>query len=99
VRGAGYHGDPVRHRVDHQTVIETRDWLPRFADKPAVFPPGSGCRYCNVGYILVGPAIEAVTGTGYRGHVRSAVFGAAGMAGSGFYDRREAAPESGIGFR
>jgi CubicO group peptidase (beta-lactamase class C family) len=75
------------------SVIQTRDWLPQFVHKPAVFPPGHGCRYCNVGYILVGLAIEAVTGTGYRDHVRDAVFGRAGMAGSGFFDRREAAPD------
>jgi CubicO group peptidase (beta-lactamase class C family) len=72
------------------SVIQTRDWLPQFAHKPAVFPPGEGCRYCNVGYILVGLAIEAVTGTDYRDHVRGAVFGRAGMAASDFYDRREA---------
>ena len=75
------------------SVIETRDWLPQFMHKPAVFPPGAGCRYCNVGYILVGLAIEAVTGTSYRDHVRSAVFGRADMAGADFYDRREAAPD------
>ncbi len=75
------------------SVIQTRDWLPQFAGKPALFPPGTGCRYCNVGYILVGLAIEAVTGTSYRDHVRGAVFTRAGMAASGFYDRREAAPD------
>ena len=75
------------------SVIQTRDWLPQFAGKPALFPPGTGCRYCNVGYILVGLAIEAVTGTSYRDHVRGAVFSRAGMAASGFYDRREAAPD------
>jgi CubicO group peptidase (beta-lactamase class C family) len=74
------------------SVLQTRDWLPQFAHKPAVFRPGDGCRYCNVGYILVGLAIEAVTGTDYRDHVRGAVFGPAGMAASDFYDRREAAP-------
>jgi CubicO group peptidase (beta-lactamase class C family) len=58
-----------------------------------VFPPGHGCRYCNVGYILVGLAIEAVTGTGCRDHVRNAVFNRAGMAASGFFDRREAVPD------
>ena len=75
------------------SVIETRDWLPQFVHKPAVFPPGAGCRYCNVGYILAGLAIEAVTGTDYRDHVRGAVFGRAGMAASGFFDRREAVPD------
>jgi CubicO group peptidase (beta-lactamase class C family) len=75
------------------SVIQTRDWLPQFAHKPAVFPPGDGCRYCNVGYILVGLAIEAVTGVDYRDHVRGAVFGRADMAASDFYDRREAATD------
>jgi CubicO group peptidase (beta-lactamase class C family) len=74
-------------------VIQTRDWLPQFAHKPAVFPPGAGCRYCNVGYILAGLAIEAVTGSTYGDHVRAAVFGRADMTSSGFYDRREAAPD------
>jgi CubicO group peptidase (beta-lactamase class C family) len=75
------------------SVIQTRDWLPQFAHKPPLFDPGAGCRYCNVGYILVGLAIEAVTGTDYRDHVRGAVFDRAGMTASGFYDRREAAPD------
>jgi CubicO group peptidase (beta-lactamase class C family) len=75
------------------SVIQTRDYLPQFVHKPAVFPPGAGCRYCNVGYILVGLAIESVTGTDYRDHVRNAVFDRAGMTASGFYDRREAVPD------
>jgi CubicO group peptidase (beta-lactamase class C family) len=72
------------------TVIQTRDFLPGFADKPARFAPGEHCRYCNAGYILVGLAIETVTGTSYRDHIRRAVFARAGMARSGFYDRRDA---------
>jgi CubicO group peptidase (beta-lactamase class C family) len=75
------------------SVIQTRDWLPQFVHKPAVFPPGRGCRYCNVGYDLVGLAIEAVTRTSYRDYVRNAVFGRAGMNASGFVDRREAVPD------
>ena len=75
------------------SVIQTRDFLPQFAFKPPVFAPGAGCRYCNVGYILVGLAIEAVTGSSYRDHVCSAVFARAGLAASGFFDRREAVPD------
>ncbi len=29
------------------SVLETADFLPQFAYKPANFPPGQGCRYCN----------------------------------------------------
>ena len=73
--------------------METRDLLPHFAYKPPVFPPGAGCRYCNVGYVLVGLAIEAVTGVGYRSRVQSSVFGPAGRNASGFFDRRDAEPD------
>jgi CubicO group peptidase (beta-lactamase class C family) len=75
------------------SVVETRDFLPQFAHKPPVFAPGTGCRYCNVGYVLAGLAVEAVTGSGFREHVGRAVFARAGMAASGFFDRREAAPD------
>ena len=41
----------------------------------------------------MGSAIEAVTGTSYRDHIRRAVLVRAGMDRSGFYDRREAEPD------
>ncbi|WP_409463999.1 serine hydrolase domain-containing protein [Amycolatopsis sp. GA6-003] len=75
------------------SVTRTRDHLPNFAAKPPNFPPGEGCRYCNAGYVLVGLAIEEITGTAYRDHVRHAVFARAGMTASDFFDRREAAPD------
>ncbi|GAA4547131.1 serine hydrolase domain-containing protein [Amycolatopsis samaneae] len=75
------------------SVTRTRDHLPNFAYKKPMFAPGTGCRYCNAGYLLVGMAIEEVTGTGYRDHVREAVFARAGMADSDFFDRRDPAPD------
>ena len=74
------------------SIIETRDFLPQFAHKEPLAPPGVDCRYCNVGYVLAGLAIEKVTGMSYREYVFDYVFGPAGMADSGFYDRRDAAP-------
>ena len=75
------------------SVLASRDFLPLYAYKPALSAPGENCRYCNVGFNLVGLAIEAITGTPYREHVLSAVFGPAGMASSGFFDRRDAVPD------
>lgn len=74
------------------SVLRTRDHLPDFAHKPPNFRPGEGCRYCNAGYLLVGLAIEEITGTDYRDHVRSEVFARAGMDSSDFFDRRDPAP-------
>lgn len=73
-------------------VIETKDFLPQFAHKLALAEPGVQCRYCNVGYILAGLALERVTGMPYRQYIFDEVFTKAGMNDSGFYDRRDAAP-------
>ena len=72
------------------SIIETADFLPQFVRKAPRAAPGVGCRYCNVGYILAGLAIERVTGRPYRSYVVSEVFGRAAMKGAGFFDRRDA---------
>jgi CubicO group peptidase (beta-lactamase class C family) len=74
------------------SVIETADFLPQFVHKPPLAEPGVDCRYCNVGYILAGLALEKVTGMPYRQYVFDEVFTRSGMNDSGFYDRRDAAP-------
>jgi CubicO group peptidase (beta-lactamase class C family) len=66
-------------------VIETVDFLPQFAYKPANFPPGQGCRYCNCSYVLLGLLIEKVSGLSYRDYVRQNVFAPAGMIHSDFF--------------
>ncbi|MFC3452025.1 serine hydrolase domain-containing protein [Amycolatopsis speibonae] len=75
------------------SVVDTRDHLPNFAYRAANFAPGEGCRYCNSGYILAGLVIEEITGTPYRDHVRETVLDRAGMADSGFFDRRDPQPK------
>jgi CubicO group peptidase (beta-lactamase class C family) len=67
------------------SVIETADYLPQFLGKPANFLPGEGCRYCNVGYVLLGLMIERATGSTYRSYVSEHIFAAAGMNRSGFF--------------
>lgn len=74
------------------SIIETKDFLPQFVHKEPLAEPGTVCRYCNVGYVLAGLAIEKVTGMPYRQYVFDEVFAKAGMLDSGFYDRRDAAP-------
>lgn len=73
-------------------VTETIDFLPQFAHKEPRVSPDTDCRYCNVGYILAGLAVETVSGQSYRDYVREHVFTVAGMADSDFFDRRDAAP-------
>ena len=48
------------------SVGETADYLPQFVGKPPNFAPGEGCRYCNVGYVLLGLMIERATASTCR---------------------------------
>jgi CubicO group peptidase (beta-lactamase class C family) len=67
------------------SVIETADYLPQFVGKPPNFAPGEACRYCNVGYVLLGLMIERATGSAHRSYVAEHVFAPAGMNRSGFF--------------
>jgi CubicO group peptidase (beta-lactamase class C family) len=73
-------------------ITETKHFLKNFASKPALASPGAQCRYCNVGYVLLGLAIESASGQTYRDYVRDRVFSPLGMTQSGFFDRRDAEP-------
>jgi CubicO group peptidase (beta-lactamase class C family) len=75
------------------SVTRTADFLPGFVHKEPNFPPGEGCRYCNVGFVLAGLALENVAGTTYREYVREHVFARAGMDRSGFFRMDGAEPE------
>jgi CubicO group peptidase (beta-lactamase class C family) len=66
-------------------VIETADFLPQFAYKPANFAPGQGCRYCNCSYVLLGLLIEKASGLSYRDYVFQHIFAPAGMLHSDFF--------------
>jgi CubicO group peptidase (beta-lactamase class C family) len=78
--------------IPNYSIMQTSDMLPQFVHKPPLAEPGTDCRYCNVGYVLAGLAIERVTGKPFRQVVFDEVFTRAGMLDSGFYDRRDAAP-------
>ena len=82
---AGERYEDLWRAKPNYSVIETRDFLPQFVHKPANFPPGEGCRYCNCGYVLLGLLIEEISGMTYRDYVRTHIFTKAGMTASGFF--------------
>jgi CubicO group peptidase (beta-lactamase class C family) len=87
---AGEDYDAFWAQTPSYSLIETADFLPLFADKPRLAPPGVEVVDCNVGYILAGLAVERASGLGYRDYVREEVFARSGMTDSGFFDRRDA---------
>lgn len=81
---AGESYEAVWQHKPNYAVTETIDFLPQFAYKPANFPPGQGCRYCNCGYVLLGLLIEKASGLSYRDYVQQHIFTLAGMTSSAF---------------
>ena len=73
-------------------VRQAADLLPGFVDKPGNFAPGTGCRYCNVSYVLLGLMVEKATGTAYRDYVTEHVFARAEMDRSGFFEMDRVVP-------
>jgi CubicO group peptidase (beta-lactamase class C family) len=66
-----------------QAFVETRDFLPLFADQPLEFTPGERFGYSNGGYVILGLIVEALTGETYADHIRRTIFEPLGMSGSG----------------
>ena len=64
---------------------ECGDFLRNFAYKDPLFPAGTKCRYNNCAFILLGLAIEKLTGLSYRAYVEKNIFEPCGMADSGFF--------------
>lgn len=61
------------------SVRNTIDFIPQFAYKDPLFEPGTGVRYNNCAFVLLGLAIEGVTGMSYREYVDKNIFKAANM--------------------
>lgn len=68
-------------------VVDLKDFLPLFSDKPLEFAPGSSNRYSNSGYIVLGLIVEAVSRENYRDYIQRHILDPAGMTHAGFFDR------------
>jgi CubicO group peptidase (beta-lactamase class C family) len=62
------------------------DMLPLFDQLPREGTVGGDYRYCDTNFLMVGLAIEAVTGQPFAEAARQRVLDRAGMADSGFFD-------------
>jgi CubicO group peptidase (beta-lactamase class C family) len=67
------------------SVRGPRDFLPIFQAKPMRFKPGERFEYNDGGFILLGLAVECVTGEKFQTYVRNRVFEPAGMKDSGYF--------------
>ncbi len=74
-------------------MTKAENFLPLFADLPMKAPPGSGFHYCNSGFILLGLAIEALTGRDHRDFIQERIFAPSGMTRTGYF-AMDALPEN-----
>ncbi len=65
---------------------------------PPAFAPGSGYRYSNVGYVLLGAVVQAVSGQDFYAYLDEHVFAPAGMTGTGAPDLSVESPGVATGF-
>jgi D-alanyl-D-alanine carboxypeptidase len=86
--GMGDIFDRITPETQIASVTELKAFLPFFVGKPLEFEPGSAHRYSNVGYIVLGMVVEAISGQNYYTYVKEHVLTPAGMSHAGFYDRK-----------
>lgn len=66
------------------SIRNTKDFLPQFAYKKPVFKAGTNVRYNNCAFVLLGLAIEKITGQDYRGFVSDNIFNPLAMTSTKF---------------
>jgi CubicO group peptidase (beta-lactamase class C family) len=77
---------------------EIDDYKVLVADEVPAFEPGTGWRYSNTGFLLLGAVIESVTGQSYFDYIRENVYLPAGMTGSDSFEMDRPTPNLAIGY-
>ncbi len=83
----------------HRTELRTlADYVELYGERGLEFEPGSRWSYSNYGFILLGVAIEKVTGQSYYDYVQAHLYEPAGMTSSGSLPEDRAVPDRSIGY-
>ena len=96
-----YDGPPyetIWETVPSGTIRGPRDIVPLMRDLPRTADPGVAARYNNGAYVLVGLALEEVTGRAFADIVRNEVFEPLGMTSSGFWPLDGVEPDIAVGY-
>ena len=94
-------GDFFGSRYDatpKEKIRSLKDYLPLFADLPLEFAPGTGNRYSNGGYIVLGLIIEKASGVDYYAYVRENIFKPCGMLATDSFARDADVPNLAKGY-
>ncbi len=81
-----------------EKIRTLQDYLPLFADLPLEFEPGTGSRYSNGGYIVLGLIVEKAAGVDYYTYVRENIFEPCGMLATDSFARDADVPNLAKGY-
>lgn len=95
--GLGNYWEAIASRAP-QTYVNLADFVPLFQGTPLAFAPGTRFDYSNVGYVVLGLVIEAVTGMSFHDHVDRTIFAPFGMRTSGYWPLDLVVPNRATGF-
>ena len=84
--GIGDFFGPEFQATPKDRIRDLKDYLPFFAAKALLFPPGTKSQYSNGGYVVLGLIIEKVTGHSYYDWVTEKISEPLGMKDTGFFD-------------
>ena len=96
--GIGDFFGPRYQSTPKENLLRIRDYFPLFADKPLEFEPGTGQRYSNGGYIVLGAIIEAASGIDYYAYARENVFKPADMDETESYEKDKPVVNRALGY-
>jgi CubicO group peptidase (beta-lactamase class C family) len=94
-RGGGKEGITVRHLLTHRSGL--LQWVPLYyrasepdaayrlvVELPLGWPVGEGRHYSDLGFMVLGRAVEAVAGASLDGFLRQELYGPMGLTRTGF---------------
>jgi len=90
--------DAIWTRIPPNTIRGPRDMWPLLRDLPQVAPPGERAVYNDGAFVLVGIALEEVSGLPFPDLARREVFGPLAMDRSGFWATDELVPDLAVGY-
>lgn len=79
-------------------IRDNKDFLPNFAYKEPNFKAGTNARYNNCAFVLLGLAIEKLTGQGYREFITDNIFRPFGMENTIFSAKDDTDPDIAEGY-
>jgi D-alanyl-D-alanine carboxypeptidase len=84
-----------QHRKELRTL---QDYVNLYGKRGLEFTPGSRWEYSNYGFLLLGVAVERVSGKSYYDYVSEKVYGPAGMTSTGSLSEDENVASRSIGY-